>query len=557
MPFNDNYEWISGWIHDYYCDNCGSELIFDFNNNKYFQCPICNYKYTDEKRKRAYITKYRYKIFKSLEDYSKKYLENQDKKILEFIEDVLNYYSLNYDKFVIHNKDGKIFDNVINTSNRCGRITAQGLNEAMISIQIVNCIDNISPYLDNETRRNVFNLLFPQIYELLRPQINKIYNINLFEICSIAMMGIISNNKEMIEFSFNFPYSFYNQLDMGVTNDYFWFEGSFHYHFFVLKPILELLYLAKKYKFGIPYKYYNIAKNMLIQGYNLSFSDCSLPSPNDGWPNRHLKDYIEVFELGNKIFMGEFTNILKSINNKNNTFKTIHSFNTGFSILKNKYWNIFIKYKENNINHAHPDKLNIEVKCGNEFLTHDLSTSGYGSTISSEFYKRTYSHSTIVIDGKDHNLKCNGIINSYNESIIDVTVQDVYSGVNISRKIELLKNEISDLVNVQHYESKTVDYLFHCDAKLISKLKTVKIESFKEYPYFKDIKEVINTLDELVMEWKLGKKRIISKIDLKNKTLFICNSPNNPNEFSRTTFIIRSDNIKNPSFYLRWNLLYN
>ena len=63
--FYDDYTLLSGWIHDYFCDNDGSELIFDFNNSEYFECPMCHTKYRDEKRKRAWITKYRYSLFKS------------------------------------------------------------------------------------------------------------------------------------------------------------------------------------------------------------------------------------------------------------------------------------------------------------------------------------------------------------------------------------------------------------------------------------------------------------------------------------------------------------
>lgn len=438
MTFIDSYEWISGWVHDYYCDRDGSLLIFDLHNSQYFECPVCHFKYTDIKRKGAWITKYRYKIFQLLEDYSKKYLECRDEEFLHFIEDALSYYSFNYEKFVLHNKEGKIFDTLPKTFNRCGRITAQGLNKAMLCIQIVHCIDNLYSYLNANLRESVFHLLFPQIYVLLKSQIHKIHNISCYEICSIAMMGILSSNKEMLEFAFSSRYSFYNQLDQGVTKDFLWFEGSFHYHFFVLKPILQLFKLAKKYQFYIPNKYYELVKKMLLEGYKMSFSDCSLPSPNDGWPNRYLSDYIEVFELGNQIFIDDFSVILKSIYARSNCYATTHCLDTGFSILKNKYWNVFIKYYENNISHAHPDKLNIEVKFGNNFLTHDLSTSGYGSTISSAFYKRTYSHNTIVIDGKDSNLSCNSIIHFYNENMIDVLVEDIYANINISRKIELL-----------------------------------------------------------------------------------------------------------------------
>lgn len=95
MEFNDNYRWLSGWIHDYYCDKDGSELIFDNYNNE---------------------------------------------------------------------------------SNRCGKITAQGLNEAMISIQMINCINNVSDYLNNNIKQASFSKLFKEIYKLLKPQVNKIHN---------------------------------------------------------------------------------------------------------------------------------------------------------------------------------------------------------------------------------------------------------------------------------------------------------------------------------------------------------------------------------------------
>lgn len=146
MNFNDNYEWLSGWIHDYYCDRDGSDLIFDINNSEFFECPLCHYKYTDVKRKRAWIIKYRYKIFNNLEEYSINYCLGKNKQYLKYIEDALEYYAFNYNKFLIHNKDGKIFDNYLNNSNKCGKITAQGLNEAMIAIQIVNCIENVIDY---------------------------------------------------------------------------------------------------------------------------------------------------------------------------------------------------------------------------------------------------------------------------------------------------------------------------------------------------------------------------------------------------------------------------
>lgn len=556
MLFKDNYEWLSGWIHDYYCDKDGALLIFDENNDNYFECPICHYKYKDSRKKRAWITKYRYQIFDLLEEYSKQYLLEKNAEYLTFIEDALDYYSLNYKKFKIHDKKGRIYENYINESNRCGRITAQGLNEAMIAIQIVYCLNNINPYLNKNIRNHVYNILFIEIYNLLKYQIHKVHNISCYEICAIGMMGIISNNQEMINFAFQSKYSFYKQLDCGITENYFWFEGSFHYHLFVLKPILQLLSLAKKLKYSIDEKYYNLAKMMLIQCYNGSFSDCFLPSPNDGWPNRHLSDYKQVYELGNKLFPDEFDVILNSINNKSGNNKTVHFINTGFSILKNEYWNVFIKYQDNDTNHAHPDKLNIEIRHNDKYLTHDLSTSGYGSDISTEFYKRTYAHNTLVVNGRDQNIQCSSLVRKYDENMIYVKVNNAYPNCEMSRRIEIVSKIIRDEFIVNCNKNEVLDYFFHCDAKLISIPYGESLLFIEAYPYLKNIKEVKSSSNELVLEWDLHGKRLISKINLENKKLYICNCPNNPNKEERTTLMIRDTSGKeNVIFSMIWSII--
>lgn len=555
MNFRDDYKLLSGWIHNYYCDKDGAELIFDINNNDYFKCPICNRKYDDEKRKNAWVIKYRYKIFETLEKYSEEYLIKKNDKYLKFIENALSYYSSNYDNFLIHDKDGNIFDDYVNKSNKCGKITAQGLNEAMISIQMVNCISNVEKYLRKDIKYEVFNKLFKEIFKLLSPQINKIHNINCYEVCAIGMMGIISKNNEMIDFAFNSPYSFYKQLDNGTTSDYFWFEGSFHYHLFVLKPILELLRIAQKYNYDVPQRYYEISKHMLIQSYKSSFNDCSLPSPNDGWPNRSLLNYLQIYKLGNEIFKGAFSDIIKSINDKKNIYNiTMHCIDSGFSNLKNYYVNIFIKYKNNDFIHAHPDKLNIEIKCGNAFLTHDLSTSGYGSNISKKYYKKTYAHNTIIIDGDDQNLECKSIVRLADGNTIDVKIENIYNNVNASRKIQLSPNIINDQIFVEYMGNKNVDYIFHCDAKLITEVSYKDIESFKEYPYFKNFKEV-DYQDYIVLKWQLDNKMILNKIDLNDKKLFICESPDNPGTHNRTTLIIRASKGNDISFNTIWEFL--
>ena len=81
------------------------------------------------------------------------------------------------------------------------------------------------------------------------------------------------------------------------------------------------------------------------------------------------------------------------------------------------------------------------------------------------------------------------------------------------------------------------------------------MESFKEYSYLENIKEIINKDDSITLKWKLNDKAIISKIELTNKQLFICDSPTNRNIKERTTFIIRSNNEKKSIFKIEWKVI--
>lgn len=473
---------------------------------------------------------------------------------MEFIKNTLQYYADNYDKFPLHDKNGNIFEENEAKPNNLGKITSQGLNEAMITLQIAHTVNNVKDYLSDELKSNIFKL-FGKIYNLLKPQVDKIHNIQFYEICAIAIMGILSNNKEMMDFAFSSKYSFYQQLDLGVTADYFWYEGSFHYHLFVLKPILEVLKLAKEYRYNIPLKYQVMIKKMLLQAFKCSFNDCSLPSPNDGWPNRQLKDYYDVFKLGNQVFNNDFVEILNDIKLHKNNNQTIHCLNSGFSIIKNNYWNIFIKYQNVNCSHAHFDTLNVEIKQDNLFLTHDLSTSGYGCKLSKEYYKKTYCHNTISINGENQNINCNSIVNYYSENKLEVTSKNIYDNVNATREITINDHILTDKLIVNAQKEEIIDYLFHSDARLISKLEWIKCPNFKEYPYFTNVQKIIFPKKIIILEWLLGKKRITSEINLNNKDLYICCSPDNPNLYARTTLLIRSKSFnKEEVFSIKWTL---
>lgn len=139
---------------------------------------------------------------------------------------------------------------------------------------------------------------------------------------------------------------------------------------------------------------------------------------------------------------------------------------------------------------------------------------------------------------------------------MNVQVKNIYDGVDCSRKIELLNNKLNDYIKVDYSENQVVDYIFYCDAKLVSEFNSVDIDKIEAYPYFKGIKEVITKTDNISLTWKLNNQILNSDINLEDKKLFICISPDNPNIKNRVTLIIRNLSKKNVSFNIRWRLNY-
>lgn len=107
-------------------------------------------------------------------------------------------------------------------------------------------------------------------------------------------------------------------------------------------------------------------------------------------------------------------------------------------------------------------------------------------------------------------------------------------------------------------DKKCVDYLFYCDAKLLTNIDGHLIKSIRNYPYLSNIKLVDNKSEELIITWMLEDTTIISsKLNLKNKKLYLCSSPDNPNIANRTTLLIRAYGSSKVTFNVEWSLETN
>ncbi len=476
--FHDDPKSISGWGHHYFCPDDGGRLIFDVHSPHGQKCEICGKVHSTPLFDTVWVYCYRNEAVMTVWKAALVYKYTKDSKYLDIVKKILGFYSDHYLEFELHNKEGKIYKTISEMEWGCGRIMPQGLNESIIIIRLLNALEIVKEEIGKEFLDSVYKNFFSNAVEMLMPQVDKIHNISCWKNSAIGLVGLFYNNKEMIDFVFEGKYSIYNQLKGGVTDNFFWYEGSIHYNYFTLEGMINLLLFSKFYNYDFDKQSEKTIEKMLIAGYNYAFNNHILPNPNDGWPNINLKTYSYVYTVAAKIFgiNSEVGNLLKNIEGKdiergllplsrpyyfNNDIplerlaflydvdmkdykvvitKSENFVRSQYAVLKNNLVNVFLKYGHNGPSHAHPDKMNIEVTVDKYTLTRDLSNAGYGNKFCNEWHRVTASHSTVVANGKNQISMENGETLEFSEDHIKAKVTNVYS---IPKNIDINKMRTS------------------------------------------------------------------------------------------------------------------
>ncbi len=573
--FSDDPEKLSGWGHNYFCEEDGGQIEFDLKSSKKHKCTICGKVYEDEKRDRAWIYLYRFKAFEVAYKAALLYNIENDHLYLDSVLVILNFYADNYSSFEIHAKD-KV-NPVENGVTGYGKIMPQGLNEAIMLLTLINILEMIKKDLDSKDKEILNNFVL-DVANFLYNQRSAYHNIICWMNSAVGSAGLYLNNQSFIESTVNSEFGLIKQLDKGLTKDNLWYEGSIHYHFFALEGILNFLYIAKIYSYNVE-SIKERAKKMLLSVYNLAFDNLIFPNPNDGWPNISLKTYSYLYDLAKVIFNDiEIDHLTDKINtsqlkranlplcepiyirnksiyyyifndkkNKQNEIlnsdkKSIIYRDSGFALLKNKYYNLFFKFAHKSQSHAHFDLLNIELTIKDRVILRDLSNPGYGSKLYDSWFKKSLSHNTVIVGGKDQNYTENSIIKSYTSNGISAEVFDAYYGTILKRELYIKENILSDIFYVECQNEQSIDYVLHFDMNFKGNFELIdcgQLYSDNGYENLCEIKKVIPQSSSLSLYFNDGEINFVTNFNILNKEIYLCKSFDNPSIKHRETLVIR------------------
>jgi hypothetical protein len=592
--FHDDPSIVSNWGHHYFCNDDGGRLVFDLNKPKEHVCCICKKVYTGKDYDGNWTYFYRNEAIVEALKAGTLYSYSHDKKYRDIAVKIIGFYSDNYSKFILHTKEDEHFTSLDSMKWGCGKIMPQGLNEAILGIRIVQTLNLIE---EDETKDFIsgviVNLLNPMA-DLLKPQVDQIHNIRVWDLACIGAIALFTKNEELYDWCYNSEFGISAQLSKGVTKDGFWYEGSTHYNFFLLEGMVTLLMLSEVYNHPFKTAEKDIINHMLTTAYSYAFDANYFPNPNDGWPNLNLKTYSYIYHMAARVFgeNSELGNIVKlieagkekredvplsqSIYSKSGISLERLLFNTdfdyskftnikrgnynfklsNFAMIRKGQMNLFMKYGLNGPSHAHPDILNIEVCYGNTKISRDISNAGYQSTLCNGWHRVSLSHNTVVCGGENITARDLGEA-ELKGSVIKAFHKNVYEGIDYTRTCDVSNDGFTDIFTVVSNNHKTKDYIFNVEAGFQFTKEVEYPLSYDVLGYSNNGYQYIKMLrkDDATKKFELSNGSVHINIGFEGSEdydLYIMKTMDNPVSDTRITFLLRSKEEK-PVFNMQIN----
>ena len=591
--FADSAGLLSRWGHYYFCDDDGGRLIFDLHSPHKHKCEVCGKEFTGEILDGVWNYFYRNKAVVMAQVSATVYRATKERKYFDYAVGVMTFYADHYLEFPLHNKENLSSDSYTDMPWGCGRMMPQGLNESIVALRFVQIIEILREELDRDFLDLVYHKMFREMFLLLAPQATRIHNISCWNLAAIGVMGLAFNDREMIDFAFTGEYNIRRQLEAGVTADYFWYEGSIHYNFFLLEGVSYLFLFSKIYNYDFGGAAGEIFKNMFIQAYHYAFDNHDLPNPNDGWPNLNLRTFSYVYHtvarvLGEDSEVGNLIKIIEAADTKRTILPLSEPYycdnrvcleqllfnldfdyqkyvpvkpgsrnfpRSNYAMLRNAKWNAFMKYGLNGKSHAHPDIMNVELVYNNHRVSRDISNAGYRARLCNEWHRKTLAHSTVCSNGTDITSVSPGECLHYEDHKVTARALSVYEGIDYSRTIEITDDFFIDDFTVSGGEG-VYDYVFHLEAdfSLLTGEDTAAADlgfTVNGYQHILETQKVMadkNRVNISAVSENIALELIVDLAD--GQELYLLKTMDNPVNQTRNTILVRS-NAANPHYHLQ------
>ena len=533
-----------GHLHDYFCPIHNARFSFDWNKPNAQYCEFCQKYWTDKKFNWSWVSV----VHQNNKDFLKActylFLATGDKKYAQYITDLLYDYSLKYPTFMIHNvarQQGGLYS---------GKMYSQSLDEAVFSTIAARAYLTVKGTMTSKHIEQIENgYLKPCAELLLRQKAGE--NWQVWHNGGIISLGVALGNDSIINVALNDPErGYYKLMELNVREDGWWNEGSPTYHFY---PLEAMILSAEALRCRGINLYDKKLYNMFATPGHGVYASLEFPSHNDGWYGESLIEKAFIYEIAalryNDPFLKQCLATIyrkaartapealesnEKYSNKETTPQVRESINyssSGIGLLCSGNKTVVLKYGPGGGIHGHPDKLSISIHDGKNEIVSDLGTTGYGVPDYKLWYKRTLSHSTLTVDGKDQNPSSGKLISfkkTKNGGEIEASANDAYENVNMQRSLKLKNNKLEDIFTANSPKEHTYDYvlIFTTKPQISGTFIPVELDDSEVYQRIKNIqKTTVNN----ILSFTVGKAKLtVESLDKNAFEVFIGEAPGIP-----------------------------
>lgn len=506
------------WMHQYYCHHDGAKLSFDWGQPHTHVCPVCGTVWSGEPFDSAWTSFVHANIGRAVYHMAMLHAIEPDEALLHQTKQFLLSYADNYEGYKIH---GSI------PYNGPGKLFAQTLDEAHWIIDLSVGFQFIRASLSEEEEAHIrYGLLEPCVHFLIAHKEKQIHNHAVLITSAIASIGILLNDEGIIHAGLSGEYGLHDQMKRGRFADGLWYEGNVQYHFYAFKSLLNYALMAE----GTPWDIWQESGLQSMFDYPVHWivPNGYMPSFNDAGSAGGIHTYAPYYEIALDIFGDElYRSLLNTAYGTQWAEKAFTGVKTverdsilallfgcelapvdasegeqlwkashrsvsmpvsGITKLVNaKRWQAFIKHSKFGGEHDHMDRLGLSVVCGEVPLLVDPGTTAYGVPAHYGWFKHTFSHNTVCLNGVDQPPADGRVIRfeqhpwgTWTETMVDWKAEAyemkdriilppelspwdllAYEGASIRRINVLTEHYLLDMVKVDVSEPREISWMNH------------------------------------------------------------------------------------------------
>lgn len=459
-----------GWYHWYACPKDGAGLkTVSLTEHK---CPKCGTVYTGEPYDTVAIMGEHNQLSRNIRDFGLAYALTGRAEFAQAAKSILLAYADHYAGYEMHDVRGP------STRNSAGKVGPQTLDESVWLIPVAQGFDCVVDTMSPAEREHVERDLLRAAVAVIRRNNAGISNWQSWHNAAIGAVAYALRDRDLVDATINGPSGFQFQMANSVTDDGFWYEGSWGYHYYALSAHLELsemaarsgmdLYANPRYKGLYQASLQFMAPNQILPAFHDGHLANGLAGsryyevayrrwhdPLFGWAvNQRGRGWDALLYGVPEVPAG----VLPHQDSVNFT-------GLGWAVLRSGSSRdgmyLALDYGPHGGGHGHPDKLGFSFYALGDFLAHDPGCVAYGLPIHGQWYRQTVSHNTVVVDGRSQE-ECTGELDYFLASprmaAISATADDANFPVRFRRlalltgKLLLLVDDLADDEEAHQYD---------------------------------------------------------------------------------------------------------